>query len=933
VPGEALNPERWQEISPHLDEALSLSEEDRADWLAAFRAHRPELADFLEKLLQEHRALADEHFLESETQKPTNEPSLTGEKLGAYKLISHIGEGGMSNVWLAERSDGRFARQVAVKFLRLAVASGGAAERFKREGRILGQVAHPHIAELIDAGVTAKGEPYLVLEHVKGKQIDEYCDSRKLDVDARIKLFLDVLSAVAHAHANLVVHRDIKPSNVLVNNEGEVKLLDFGIAKLLADDMNPGAATQLTLEGGGGLTPQFAAPEQITRAPITTATDIYALGVLLYILLTGQHPAGPGAQSPANLVKAILDIEPKSASDVVAAAAAKIDTEGIAQRRASTPDKLCRTLRGDLDTIVSKALKKKPSERYTSVSAFADDIRRYLKHEAISARPDTVRYRAAKFLRRNRTAVTLTAAAVVLVIGSLSAGLFVANRERKVAERRFVQVRQLANKFIALDDDIRGLQGSTKVRMQMVSDSLQHLNSLSSEAHVDQDLTLEIAYAYVRVAHAQGDPTSPNLGQFAEARENLKHAARLVDGVLAQDASNRRGLFIATTIAHDRMILAELEDQSDEASAETGKTASLIERFMSLGNVEPDDLDSMVYFYANVADSSETARRFDDAMRYCQRAFDISQPVAKAHRYHGNLYYVLANALWHMGSLDSALNTINQSIELQEQEALGGHVSIQVNLALARYTKGMILGRLDAEPSLLRTQEAVVAFQEALETPEKLAKTDPSDFLSRSKIAKFELEVGNILRHRKPPEALLAYDHALARLREAKTGAATEIDETKLLVGSSYALRWVGRNDEAQQRIHRALQLLSDVHRYPADKIEPMSDVYDAVRAQADAYAETGQTPKAIDAYHQLLDKLVAWGPDLQNDLRDATCISRTWTALAHLSRRAGRADEAGRLEAQRAELWSHWKGKLPNAEFLLRQSLSQIAPSAVAKQ
>ncbi len=931
--GGALNPERWQEISPHLDEAFSLSEEDRADWLAAFRAQRPELADFLEKLLQEHRALAEEHFLESEPLQPTNEPSLTGETLGAYKLISHIGEGGMSNVWLAERSDGRFARQVAVKFLRLAVASRGAAERFKREGRILGQLAHPHIAELIDAGVTDKGEPYLVLEHVKGKQINEYCDSRKLDVDARIKLFLDVLGAVAHAHANLIVHRDIKPSNVLVNNEGEVKLLDFGIAKLLADDVNPAAATQLTLEGGGGLTPQFAAPEQITRAPITTATDIYALGVLLYILLTGQHPAGPGAQSPANLVKAILDVEPKSASDVVAAAAAKIDTEGIAQRRASTPDKLCRTLRGDLDTIVSKALKKKPSERYASVSAVADDLRRFLRHDPISARPDTIGYRAAKFVRRNRTAAALTTIATALVIGSLSTGLLVANRERKIAEQRFAQVRQLANKFIALDERIRGLQGSTKVRMQMVSDSLQYLNSLSSEAHVDQDLTLEIAYAYVRVAHAQGDPTAPNLGQFTEAQENLNHASNLVDEVLAHDPSNRRGLFIATTIAHDRMILAELEDHPDEASAETSKTASLIERFMSLGNVEPDDVDSMVYFYGNVADSSESARRFDDAMRYCRRAFDISRPVAKAHRYHGVLYYVLANALWHMGSLDSALNTINQSIELQEQEALGGHVSIQVNLALARYAKGMILGRQDAEPSLLRTQEAVAAFREALETPEKLATTDPSDFLSRNSIAEFELEVGNIVRHRSPGQALIAYDHALARIREAKTSAAAQIREAELLAGSSYALRWVGRKDEAQQRIDRAFQLLSDAHRYPAGKVEPMNDAYNALRAQADAYAETGQTLKAMEAYHQLLDKLMAWGPDLQNDLRDATCISRTWTTLANLLRRTGRTEEAVRLEAQRTDLWNHWNGKLPNGQFLLRQSLSQIAPSAVAKQ
>ncbi len=189
----ALNPERWQEISPHLDLALSLSERERENWLAEFRAQRPELAELLEKLLEEHHVLAEEHFLEVEPARPANEPSLTGDTLGAYKLIYRIGEGGMGNVWLAERVDGRFERQVAVKFLRFAVASRTAAERFKREGRILGQLAHPHIAELIDAGVTPNGEPYLVLEHVKGKQIDEYCDERKLDVDERIRLFLDVL--------------------------------------------------------------------------------------------------------------------------------------------------------------------------------------------------------------------------------------------------------------------------------------------------------------------------------------------------------------------------------------------------------------------------------------------------------------------------------------------------------------------------------------------------------------------------------------------------------------------------------------------------------------------------------------------------------------------------------------------------------------------
>jgi len=921
-----LTPERWQLVSSHLDQLLSLPAEERATWLAAFRTERPELADLLGKLLDEHRVLAAEGFLENEPVRPATDAFIAGQTLGAYRLIDRIGEGGMGQVWLAERVDGRFDRRVAVKFLSFALSSGAAAERFKREGRILGQLAHPHIAELVDAGVTPHGEPYLVLEYVRGKQIDEYCDERKLDVDRRIKLFLDVLAAIAHAHGNLIVHRDIKPSNVLVTEDGDVKLLDFGIAKLLGDDTSPAAATQLTLEGGAGLTPQFAAPEQITGHAITTATDVYSLGVLLYLLLSGEHPAGAGPHSPAELVKAITETEPAKLSD-----APRARYEMAAIKRGASTDRLRRTLRGDLDTIVGKALKKTPAERYVSAEAFAEDLRRFLRHEPISARPDTIRYRAAKFVRRNFATVTLTGAALVLVIGSLTAGLLIANRERKVAERRFVQVRQLANKFIALDNDIRGLPGSTKVRMQMVSDSLEYLTSLSSDIHGDKDLALEVAYAYVRVAHAQGDPTAPNLGQFAEAQENLNRAANLVDGVLEHDPSNRRGVFIATTIAHDRMILADVGGRRDEAVAEASNAASLIERFMSLGNADPNDVDSMVYFYVNVADESEDARRFDDATRYCRRAFEISEPVAIAHEYHGALYDVMAIALWQKGSLDDAIKTINRAIELEKKETLGGHVGLQMNVASALHVKGMILGKRDGEPSFLRAQEGEAAIQEALNVPEKLARTDPSDFLSRNKIAEFELDLGNIQRHRKPSEALIAYDHALARIREAKTSTVAEIDEARLLAASSYPARWLGHQDEAQQRVDRALQLLTDAHRLPAEKVEPMGDVYDVLRARADAFAETGQTAKAVEANQRLLGSMMAWGLDLQNDLRDAVCISRTWTALARLARRAGRAEEADRLDRQRAELLVHWKAKLPNGAFLLRQSWDQITPNSPA--
>jgi serine/threonine protein kinase len=923
-----LSPDQWQVLSPYLDRALAMTDDERGAWLSSLGERDPALATQLAALLSEHRVLAQEGFLENRRFALPNATGLEGQTLGPYTLISQIGQGGMGSVWLARRSDGRFERQAAVKFVNIALAGRATEERFKREGSILGRLTHPHIADLLDAGVSSDGQPYLVLEYVDGEAIDRYCDEHKLDVSARVRLFLDVLAAVAHAHANLIVHRDIKPSNVLVTTRGEVKLLDFGIAKLLEGEGQTGAATLLTHEGGSALTPQYAAPEQLTGRPVTTATDVYALGVLLYLLLSGRHPAGPGLNSPAELVKAVLDREPPRTSD----GTTRENSKPIAEKRGTTPDKLRRELSGDLDTIVGKALKKDPHERYGSVTGFADDLQRYLKQEPISARPDALAYRAAKFIRRNRTLVTLSAAALALVIGSLSAGLYVANRERKVAERRFAQVRQLANKFIELDNDIRGLPGSTKVRMQMVTDSLQYLTLLGSEAHVERDLALEIAYAYVRVAHAQGDPTSPNLGQFAEAEVSLNNAEKFVDPVLRAEPMNRRALFIATTIAHDRMVLADTLGRPEESRAEAVKAASLIERFMSLGGASPSETYSMVYFYSNVAGVSVNCRHFDDAIRYCQRALDISQPVNLAHQLHGNLSFVLADALRQTGDLDRALKTVNDAIGLDEKEAASGWAPLRANLAEALCLKGMILGRQDAEPSLGRASEALDACQSALDIAEDLSNKDPLDYLGRHNVALYGLEVGNTLRHNDPRKALSVYDHALARIREAKTNISTQRAEAELLAGSSYAVRWIGREEEAKRRIEGAFQLLRDANRYPADKVEPMGDAYDALRAQADEYAETGQTAKAIASYQGLMDKLLAWKPDVQNDLRDATCISRTWTALADLLRRVGRTEEAKRLEAQRTELWRHWQSKLPNAQFLLRQSLSQITPTAMSR-
>jgi serine/threonine-protein kinase len=391
-----------------------MTPEERSVWLSALRAQNSGLADQLGTLLHEHRAVCEEDFLERRSLGLPGRSGLAGQTLGVYRLLSQIGQGGMGSVWLAERDDGRFERRVAVKVLNLALIGKGGEERFKREGRILALLVHPHIAELIDAGVSQAGQPYLILEHIEGGHIDRYCDQRRLTVASRIRLFLDVLGAVAKAHANLIVHRDLKPSNVLVRNDGQAKLLDFGIAKLLEDDGQAGEATHLTVEGGHAMTPEYAAPEQLKGETVTTATDVYALGVLLYVLLTGQHPAGRGPLTAADLVKAVVETEPTRPSEVVVLS--RTDAEVIttsATKRATTPDRLRRRLRGDLDTIVMKALKKDPSERYPSVTALADDLRRYLRNEPISARPDTLAYRAAKFVRRNRTAVALATLAVV----------------------------------------------------------------------------------------------------------------------------------------------------------------------------------------------------------------------------------------------------------------------------------------------------------------------------------------------------------------------------------------------------------------------------------------------------------------------------------------------------------------------------------------
>jgi serine/threonine protein kinase/Tol biopolymer transport system component len=412
-----LTPDEWQALSPHLDQALEMTDDERSTWLTALKGENPTIAYQLEILLREHRVLSDEGFLEVSTLELPGGPGLAGQTLGVYTLVSQIGHGGMGTVWLAERNDGRFERRVAVKVLNIALVGKAGEERFKREGRILGRLTHPNIADLIDAGVSLTGQPFLVLEYVEGDHIDRYCDQNKLDVRARVRLFVDALRAVAEAHAHHIVHRDLKPSNILVRTDGQAKLLDFGIAKLLETEGQIGEPP-LTLEGGRALTPEYAAPEQLTGQQVTPATDVYASGVLLYLLLTGHHPNGAAARTPAGLVKAILETEPLRPSEIVAKQATQENCATNANRRGTTPDKLARLLRGDLDTIIAKALKKNPQERYSSITVFAEELQRFLRHEPIRARPDTFAYRSGKFIRRHWRSVAAALTVTLALIGT-----------------------------------------------------------------------------------------------------------------------------------------------------------------------------------------------------------------------------------------------------------------------------------------------------------------------------------------------------------------------------------------------------------------------------------------------------------------------------------------------------------------------------------
>ncbi|TAG01099.1 MAG: serine/threonine protein kinase [Betaproteobacteria bacterium] len=491
-----LTPIQFSRLSRLINEALDKPESKRSEWLASIADIDAAERSVVERVFSEASGGSAEFTLalpdfpsamESGNHRATERASsldvAAGERFGPWRLDRLLGSGGMGQVWLALRDDGRFDGRAAVKLVR-GFASETTRRRFDVEGKLLARLEHPNIARLIDAGERNGGAAYLILEYVDGLPIDRWADERRLSVQERLKLFLQICTALSYAHANLIVHRDIKPSNILVQDDGQVKLLDFGVAKLLEDN----ASSELTMEVGAALTPSYASPEQIDGRPIGVSTDVYSLGVLLFALLAGASPYDVTRLTRLQLVRAVLEVPPLrlstasrtrangtlSSTDSDAADTGVLDAgdeatlQRVARLRSTTPERLQRALRGDLDVILAQSLKKLPSERYASVQAFADDIERYLNHQPIRARADSVTYRAAKFVRRNWIAVTAAAAVGMATAGGVTATLWQAQQVKAEAARANTITEFLIGVFSANDTRI----ANEKPRGQMTAREL-----------------------------------------------------------------------------------------------------------------------------------------------------------------------------------------------------------------------------------------------------------------------------------------------------------------------------------------------------------------------------------------------------------------------------------------------------------------------------
>jgi eukaryotic-like serine/threonine-protein kinase len=871
--------QEWAAIDPFLDQALELSGAERDDYIARLALEHADIARVLEELLADRDLLESQGFLEQPVMALTEE-SLVGQQLGAYTIDSLLGRGGMGEVWLAHRSDGRFEGRFAVKFLDSYATSPRALDRFRREGRLLARLSHPHIARLIDAGVTSADRPYLVLEYIDGERIDGYCDSHSLGVEARVRLLVDVLSALAHAHSNLVVHRDIKPSNVLVTKEGVAKLLDFGVGKLLhaeADTDTDEGSAPTRLEDSA-LTPEYAAPEQFLGEPASTATDVYQLGVLMFVLLSGRLPLATQGTTRAERVKAALDTEPMRLSSAAAR-----------ESRAA--------LRGDLDAIVSKALRKQPQERYATAAAMADDLKRYLGNEPVSARANLLGYRMRKFVQRYRAAVIGSSAAIVaLVVATgfalteMRAAQIQSDLSRAQAKRAEIQA-----EFVTLMMSTVGDKPTTAEQLLDAGQQLldKHygddprfravaLLNLSAR-YADLGLTKK-AYALAQnvdaLAHQLNDPLLIAGSQCALAEDEIDLGQ--TDKAVAHMTAGRT-MLAALPNPDPRYLEDCTEVEADVADAQGNEAAAAQIATKALTMLEQLDETHDTRYPGLLGKASDYYKVSGDT----HQGFEYMVRALNAYENNGLTNTdVYMTALHNMASSLSGFGEVREACSREQQlisrlQATGRTIITAMAVfhgncflrlghaadAFAWFDQGLRTAQAENEMSLVMHARAyrAKALIELKRYPEAAADLDRVAALAKQNIAQGEIAATRAvivsadlqLAQGRPDEARRTLDSLLPELRAPKG------DKRTLL---PWALQWSTKVALAQKRyadaVSLAKELLQECERR-ARNPEVSADVGEASLLLAQAKGASGDKQGMHDAARQAVTSLTAsLGPD-----------------------------------------------------------------------
>jgi tetratricopeptide (TPR) repeat protein/tRNA A-37 threonylcarbamoyl transferase component Bud32 len=697
----------WQRSKEVFQAALTCAPELRGAFLDEACGGDGELRREVHRLLAAHDAaggfLSTSIGLDSDGAEEAGALEAVPQRIGPYRILDTIAHGGMGTVYRAVRDDDAFRKTVALKLVRGGRQSDYFQRRFRQERQILARFQHPNVATVLDGGTTEDGQPYLVMEYVDGQPITDFCAARGMGTRERLVLFRTVCGAVQYAHQNLVVHRDIKPANVLVDGHGAAKLLDFGIAKLLASGVEPELAPTATVLPM--LTPEYASPEQVKGQPVTTASDVYSLGVLLYELLAGRRPYEVQADSLEAIVQAVCQTEPTAPSEAV--------TERSGTRPAGTLPSASE-LRGDLDTIVLKALRKEPERRYRTAHELSEDLRRHLEGLPVTARADTIGYRAGKFVRRHRTAV----AAAFLVSASLVVGIVTTTRQARLAQRRFDEARRLIHTVIFdIQPKMGAVAGTTPLRKELIESTLQYLEALARDAGDNPALLRELSASYVQLARVQGLAGDANVGDVQAARRTLGEAQKLVERLLKLDPDGPESLHEAVSV--ERFVALSFLYEAAYAPAQQHARRA-IERAERLVEVRPDfqareDLADAHRTFANCSDSAEAFGRsreiYESLLLEKPDEPRILRSLSQVHKYAAGLHYQKGedrsglDLIVKARAIDEKLLAANPENPVAQMD-----LSFSLNQLSWGYSKlGDLAGALAAIQQSLAMQERILA--------------------------------------------------------------------------------------------------------------------------------------------------------------------------------------------------------------------------------